>query len=423
MASTLTVSQLNRYLASNIKQDRKLNNIAVTGELADTNINARSGHMYFTIKDNDAKISAIMFSSCVERLRFMPKNGMQILALGSAEYYQRDGIMQIKCTDMTPLGEGAQKAELERVKQKLSKMGVFSDENKKVLPESPRKIGVITSLDGAAVHDVLKTIKGRFPSANVVISPTSVQGVYAEQDICSAIKRADNCGCDVLILTRGGGSGEDLKTFNAESVTMAVYNCKTPIISAVGHEVDTTLCDYAADDRASTPTAAAMKAVPETKNLSKTLEFYEDSIYKTMNLKLGKYELRFVILCNKLSSLSPSAVLDNNIRRLEEQRKRLLSLSPSGIIKEYEDELSQLDKDINTAVNSVADLHLHTLEKEYSRLCALDPLAVLKRGYAHVTDESGKTITAEKANVGDTVNIKTAGLDMTAKILTVNKIH
>ncbi len=398
MASTLTVSQLNRYLASNIKQDRKLNNIAVTGELSDPNINARSGHMYFTIKDSDAKISAIMFSSCVERLRFMPENGMQILALGSAEYYERDGKMQIKCTDMTPLGEGAQKAALERVKKKLSQMGVFSDENKKVLPESPRKIGVITSLDGAAVHDVLKTIKGRFPSANVVISPTSVQGAYAEQDICNAIKRADDCGCDVLILTRGGGSGEDLKTFNAESVTMAVYNCKTPIISAVGHEIDTTLCDYAADDRASTPTAAAMKAVPETKNLSKTLAIYENSINTAMKAMLDVYYSRF----ERLSG-------------------RMLSVSPFGTIEKYETRLSQIDKRMNIAVNSAAASRFHTLEREYSRLCALDPLAVLKRGYAHVTDENGKTITADTANVGDNVNIKTSELEMTAKILTVNK--
>lgn len=398
MASTLTVSQLNRYLASNIKQDRKLNNIAVTGELSDPNINARSGHMYFTIKDSDAKISAIMFSSCVERLRFMPENGMQILALGSAEYYERDGKMQIKCTDMTPLGEGAQKAALERVKKKLSQMGVFSDENKKVLPESPRKIGVITSLDGAAVHDVLKTIKGRFPSANVVISPTSVQGAYAEQDICNAIKRADDCGCDVLILTRGGGSGEDLKTFNAESVTMAVYNCKTPIISAVGHEIDTTLCDYAADDRASTPTAAAMKAVPETKNLSKTLAIYENSINTAMK-----------------------AMLDVYYNRFERLSGRMLSDSPFGTIEKYETRLSQIDKRMNIAVNSAAASRFHTLEREYSRLCALDPLAVLKRGYAHVTDENGKTITADTANVGDNVNIKTSELEMTAKILTVNK--
>lgn len=398
MASTLTVSQLNRYLAMNIKQDMKLNNIAVTGELADLKANFRSGHMYFSIKDSDAKISAVMFSSCVQRLRFMPEDGMQILALGSIEYYERDGKMEIKCTDMTPLGEGAQKAALERTKQRLSQMGVFSEENKKKLPESPRKIGVITSLDGAAVHDVLSVIERRFPSARVVISQTSVQGVYAEQDICSAIKRADDSGCDVLILTRGGGSGEDLKTFNAESVTMAVYNCKTPIISAVGHEVDTTLCDYAADMRAPTPSAAAEIAVPQSKDLSKTLAIYENSINTAMKAMLDMYYSRF-----------------------ERQRGRMLSSSPFGIIEKYETEHSQLDKRLSTAVNLAVALRLHALEREYSRLCALDPLAVLKRGYAHVTDENGKTITADTANVGSTVNIKTAELDMTAKILTVNK--
>ena len=423
MASTLTVSQLNRYLASNIKQDRKLNNIAVTGELADLNINLRSGHMYFTIKDSDAKISAVMFSYSVERLRFMPKDGMQILALGSVEYYERDGKMEIKCTDMTPMGEGAQKAALEKVKQKLSQMGVFSDENKKKLPQSPRKIGVITSLDGAAVHDVLSVIKRRFPSAKVVISPTAVQGVYAEQDICNAIKRADNCDCDVLILTRGGGSGEDLKTFNAESVTMAVYNCKTPIISAVGHEVDTTLCDYAADMRAPTPSAAAEIAVPQSKDLSKTLAIYENSINTAMKTVINAYYSRFEIQHGRLLSSSPNVILDKYNSRFEMQRSRMLSLSPFGIIEKYETRLSQLDKHMNIAVTSAAAYRCHTLEREYSRLCALDPLAVLKRGYAHVTDKNGKTITAEKANVGETVNIKTAELEMTAKILTVNKDH
>ena len=397
MASTLTVSQLNRYLASSVKQDIKLKNIAVKGEISNLKAGYRSGHIYFTVKDSEASLRAVMFCSNVERLKFMPRDGMEILALGSVEYYERDGNLQIICTDLAPVGEGAVRAAVEETKRRLEKMGVFKEENKKKLPESPRRIGVITSMSGAVKHDILNVIKRRFPAANVVFSPASVQGAQAEEEICRAISNADKAGCDVLILARGGGSSEDLMTFNSEKVTMAVFNCKTPMISAVGHETDTTLSDYAADMRAPTPSAAAELAVPQTEGISRTVMTYERAISNAFGRVIAEYE-----------------------RYADRQIERLYAATPMNIISGYEERVSEYRVRMKRAAAAYVKRGEQKLSLEYSRLDALDPLAVLGRGYAIVTDSEGKTIKPETAQVGGTIGVKTKDMEMSARILTVS---
>lgn len=395
MSSTYTVSQLNRRIAQSFKLDKQLHNIAVTGEISNLRV-SNNGHMYFTLKDSQTSISAVMFGFHVEQLRFMPEDGMEIIAIGEVEFYEVRGSTQLKCTSMAPMGAGRVLASIEQTKKKLADKGVFSEENKQKLPKSPKTIGVVTSPGGAVIQDIINVVSRRYAGARIIISPATVQGELAESSVCEAIKRADNAGCDVIILARGGGSAEDLMPFNSEKITMAVFDCKTPIISAVGHETDTTLADYAADMRAPTPSAAAEIAVPETRELGHDIDTLISAMKNAMRIRAASAE-------NGLSKLTG----------------RLLTLSPDKTIRSSETHLQDIRRKLEQSIEGKIDRSENRLRGEYSRLDALNPLAVLSRGYAIVTDADGKTVKRESIRESDTVSIRTSEMLMTARVLSV----
>ena len=261
--NTLTVSQVNRYIKAILDEAQPLNRIYVSGEISNFKHYRQSGHMYFTLKDNSSQLKCVMFAGNNSSLKFTPEDGMSVVCFGKVSAYERDGQYQLYVSSMQPNGLGALALAYEQLKQRLEKEGYFAPEHKKSVPKYPTKIGVATSNMGAAVEDIKNIISRRFPLAEIVICPTVVQGGDASEDIASSVKFLDTLGVDVIIVGRGGGSMEDLWAFNTMPVIQAVYDCNTPIISAVVHETDFTLCDFVADLRAPTPSAAAELAVPD----------------------------------------------------------------------------------------------------------------------------------------------------------------
>ncbi|MBO5291012.1 MAG: exodeoxyribonuclease VII large subunit, partial [Clostridia bacterium] len=269
-----SVAQLNNYVKSVLDNDENLNHLFVTGEISNYKPHY-SGHMYMTIKDETASIKAVMFAGNASRLKFKPENGMKVIIFGTVSLFQRDGSYQLYINDMQPDGIGALNIAFEQLKKKLEAEGLFSNQYKKPIPKFPQKVGVVTSATGAAVQDIFNVLKRRYPVAEVVLRPCQVQGDGAANDIANAIKEFNKVkGADVLIVGRGGGSIEDLWAFNEEIVARAVFDSEIPVISAVGHETDVTICDFVADLRAPTPSAAAECAVPDCFELKANLLSY-----------------------------------------------------------------------------------------------------------------------------------------------------
>ncbi|MBR3789927.1 MAG: exodeoxyribonuclease VII large subunit [Clostridia bacterium] len=376
-----SVTELNNFVKSLLDNNESLKSVFVTGEISNFK-NHYSGHMYMTIKDEGGAIKAVMFSSYASRLKFVPENGMKVIIFGSVSLYSKDGSYQLYITDMQPDGIGALNLAYEQLKEKLSKEGLFNQENKKTIPAFPQKIGVATAPDGAAVRDIFSILKRRFPLAEIVFCPVAVQGASAAPEIAKAIKIFnEKSACDVLIIGRGGGSLEDLWAFNEEVVARAIFESQIPIISAVGHETDFTIADFVADLRAPTPSAAAELSVPDIIELKSEL--------------LGLKQHLTVLIKNKL-----------NYEReyLENTEKRLSILSPTNKILNSRQELSNLYEKI---VNSI-ELKLNNEKSKISvlsgKLNALSPLDVLARGYS-ISYNNDMPITSVK-NVGNGDNIK-----------------
>ena len=260
--AVLTVTQLNRYAAFQLKEDRHLQHLLIRGEISGFTRNQRSGHCYFILKDAESSVRAVLFRNQASRISIPLANGISVIAAATATLYEREGTFQLCVTDLQMDGVGAQQSALEQRKKQLAALGVFDAARKRPLPAFPKKIGVVTSASGAAIHDIEQVIRRRFPLVQLMLFPAQVQGDSAPESISHAIQRASQSDCDVLIVGRGGGSAEDLQAFQTEVVVMAVFHCSIPVISAVGHEIDQTLTDYAADLRAPTPSAAAELAVP-----------------------------------------------------------------------------------------------------------------------------------------------------------------
>ena len=263
MMTVLSVSKLNFYLRALLEGDAPLQNLYVSGEISNFKRYPTSGHCYFTLRDEKAQLKCVLFAAQGAHLRFAPENGMRVICRGRVSVYERDGVYQLYVDDMQPQGAGALAVAFEQLKSRLAAAGLFDESHKQPIPKYPRRIGVATSAYGAAVADIKQITARRFPAAELVIAPTVVQGDGAPESIARSIEQLDKMGLDVLIVGRGGGSMEDLWAFNTETVINAVYTCKTPIISAVGHETDFTITDFVADMRAPTPSAAAELAVPD----------------------------------------------------------------------------------------------------------------------------------------------------------------
>lgn len=389
----MTVTQVNRYIAFKLKEDKSLKGIIVSGEISNFKYYASSGHMYFTLKDNESSIKAVMFRSYASQLRFMPESGMKVIVTASVQVYEKDGVYQLYVSDMQPDGAGALFLACEQLKKKLSEEGIFNEEHKKPVPMMPGKIGIVTSLEAAALQDMLRIISERFPIAEVTVFPALVQGAGAPASLCRAVKYADSKELDLLICGRGGGSFEDLMAFNDEELARCIYSCKTPIISAVGHETDTSVSDLAADLRAPTPSAAAEKAVPDRKNLLGALNNLQKVMENAMFSKL-----------------------DEKYGRLDVLAKRLEAASPSGKILPAKEKLSSLQKRLNDLYKMSLNRYAAEIGEKAARLDSLSPLKTLGRGFSLVYKDEKLINSAKKVSSGDEVKIVFADGSVTAEI-------
>lgn len=400
--NVLTVSQINTFIKAVFAERQELRNVYISGEISNFTHCYRSGHMYFTLKDENAQIKAVMFSSYASRLKFQPESGMKVICRGYISVYEKSGEYQLYVDDMQPDGLGALNLAYEQLKAKLFAEGVCGDDVKKQLPRYPRKIGVVTSDIGAAVEDIKNITARIWPLANVVIAPTLVQGANAAPDIVKSIVRLDNAGdIDVIIVGRGGGSVEDLWAFNTEGVARAVINCKTPIVSAVGHETDFTICDFVADLRAPTPSAAAEIICPDI----------EAEIAHCENLK------------NMLSRLE-SDKIDEEMQYIADLTETSVLASPENFLKEHGDYLGELSSRFCRAF----DLTLGDKENIFAmllgKLNALSPLAVMQRGYAVAKESGGKIIkSVSQISANDDLKIEFADGNAVCKVCEVNKIE
>ncbi len=384
MSSILTVSQLNRYISFKLKDDIKLRGILVKGEISGFTNHYKTGHFYFTLKDGESMIKAVMFNNFASRLKFMPENGMSVIVSGNVQVFERDGVYQIYATDMQPDGFGTLYMAYEQLKDKLSKEGLFDADHKKQLPPFPRKIGIVTSPGAAALQDMINIISRRYPIAEITVFQALVQGENAPDSICRAISMADLCGLDLIIVGRGGGSAEDLFCFNSEKIARAVYMCETPVISAVGHETDTTIIDFVSDLRAPTPSAAAELAVPDISVLRSAVTGLEKKLYSVFSGYLDKRQAEIGRYADKIASLSPSAVLDKNEAVLSEKTKHLENAA-NGYINSRENKLANL----------------------VVRLDLLSPLKIMSKGYSLVYNSSDMIVqNADDLCKGDHVRIR-----------------
>ncbi len=391
----LKVSQLNFYLKSLIENDANLRYVFLEGEISNLTDHYSSGHIYFSLKDEKSVVKAVMFSYAAKNLRFRPENGMKIIARGRVSVYEPSGQYQLYVEDMQPDGIGALSIQFEQLKEKLTKEGLFDKAHKKPIPKYPETIGVITSPTGAAVRDIMNILSRRYPSADVVMCPVLVQGNNAAPQLTDAIKRfSENKIADVVIIGRGGGSIEDLWAFNDENLARAIYNCETPVISAVGHETDFTICDFVSDLRAPTPSAAAELAVPDSNELLQELLAQEQYLRSIMDKKFLDIEHSLSNSARLLSAFSPSKKIDDGLNSLQNIKKRMLILS-----------------------ENVVDLNTHNLTKIASKLSALNPVSVLMRGYSYITDANDNTVSSiNDIKTGDKINIKVYDGDFTAVV-------
>lgn len=378
-----SVSQLNSYVKGVLDRDENLAHIFVTGEISNFKPHY-SGHLYMTVKDEASSVKAVMFAGNASKLRFRPENGMKILAFGTVSLFPRDGSYQFYINDMQPDGVGALNIAFEQLKKKLEAEGLFKKEYKKPLPRFPRKVGVVTSATGAAVQDIFNVLKRRFPMAEVVLRPCQVQGEGAAEDVAKAIYEFNDLkGADVLIVGRGGGSIEDLWAFNEEVVARAVFASEIPVISAVGHETDYTICDFIADLRAPTPSAAAECAVPDSYELKSNLIALQQRIF---SLTKNKIDLER----GRLNAIEKNGVLRDPLTKINDNRK----------------ELAYLYEKLYGLVNNQIDSNKLKLSALAGKLDVLSPLNVISRGYALV-EKAEKPVTSVKAlKVGENIIIK-----------------
>lgn len=381
----LSVSQLNRYIKMNFDADENLANIFISGEISNFTNHYRTGHLYFTLKDDSAAVRAVMFNSSAKRLKFMPEDGMKVIARGRVSVYEASGQYQLYVDDMQPDGVGALNLAYEQLKEKLQKEGLFSELHKKPLPPYPEKVGVITSPTGAAVRDIINVLGRRFPYAEIVFCPVLVQGEGAHLQLTDAVNLFNSeRAADVIIIGRGGGSIEDLWEFNDEGLARAVYNSEIPVISAVGHETDFTICDFVADMRAPTPSAAAELAVPDANELQYALSALKNRMFLNVSSGIADRRSRLEYLTSKGALKSPDEMLSNRSQRLDTAFSKMLS--------SYENRIGGKKVEFISAATA---------------LSKLDPMSVLMRGFAFVSDKSGKNVySSQSLAKGDKINVR-----------------
>ena len=380
----LTVSELNGFIKDILENVPPLSNIMVRGELSNYKIYP-SGHHYFTLKDGDSALKCVMFKGSAMKLRFRPENGMQAVATGRISVYPRDGVYQLYCSSLSADGVGDLYVAFEQLKEKLYREGLFDPAHKKPLPQYPRRIAIITSSAGAAVHDMIRILRSRYPLAKVLLLPVRVQGVEAPPEIVGAIRYANRHQlADVIITGRGGGSIEDLWAFNDERVARAIFASEIPVISAVGHEPDVTIADFVADKRASTPSNAAELAVPERRDLIKHLQSVESAMTKSVLAGLEKASARLDNVRQKRVMQDPMATIDDRRLHLDNVQQRM------GL----------------TAQRKLSG-QMQRFTRLAASLDALSPLKVLGRGFAMAQKEDGTVLrSAAQVCLGERIEVQ-----------------
>ena len=401
----LTVSQVNAYINRMLKYDRNLQNIYIRGEISNYKTYP-SGHSYFTLKDDKSQIPAVMFKGRKHSLKFQPEDGMKVIIKGKIEVYERDGKYQLYATTITEDGIGELHIAFEQLKKKLDSEGLFDDAHKKEIPKYPQRIGVVTARTGAAIRDIITTIKRRYRYCEVLVFSTRVQGEMAANQIVRQIRHAQQFDIDTLIVGRGGGSIEDLWPFNEEIVAREIYACRIPVISAVGHEIDWTISDFVADIRAATPTAAAEIAVPEISEVKYKLNQLTQRTNKAINEKLIQNKQKIENISQKQIFKNPESIYEIKQMHLDNLLGKL-NLTSKNIITENRNRLLKIEsrsvlRNPNEVTKAKRDIFIRNVDK----LTILDPLLTLKRGYSIAKMDDKVVSSAKDVKTGDELDIE-----------------
>lgn len=393
--NVLSITQLNEYIRGRMDSDPLLAQVAVRGEISNYKLYP-SGHHYFTLKDDGSALRCVMFKGNAMRLRFRPENGMKIIAMGKVSVYPRDGAYQLYCTAMTMDGVGDLYAAFEQLKKKLAAQGLFDPAHKKPLPRYPGTIGIITSSAGAAVHDMLRILRKRYPLSRVRLLPVRVQGAEAPGEIAAAIGYANHYHlADLLIVGRGGGSIEDLWAFNDEQVAYAIYHSEIPVISAVGHEPDVTISDYVADLRAATPSNAAELAVPDQDALRQSLDAMANAMASSLNRQVKAARQHLMVLSASPALQGPTGYLEQRKQSVELLKNRLVAAQNQNITRAKQRYIAQI-----------------------SKLEAMSPLKVLTRGYSMVQTERGEVVrSVSQVSLGERIRVRLSDGTLSATVM------
>jgi len=397
--NVLSITQLTEYIRGKLDSDALLNQVAVRGEISNYKVYP-SGHHYFTLKDENCALKCVMFKGNAMRLRFRPENGMKVIAMGKVSVYPRDGAYQLSCTAMAMDGVGDLYAAFEQLKKKLAAQGLFDPAHKKPLPSYPGTIGIITSSAGAAVHDMLRILRKRYPLTRVRLLPVRVQGVESPGEIAAAIRYANYYRlADVLIVGRGGGSIEDLWAFNDEQVAYAIYESEIPVISAVGHEPDVTISDYVADLRAATPSNAAELVVPDQDSLQQNLDAMSASMAAALNRQLKAAQQHLNVLSQSPALRSPTGYIEQREKGLEMLKNRMISAQNQNIQRKNARYIAAV-----------------------SKLDAMSPLKVLTRGYSMAQNERGEVLrSVRQAELGERIDLHLSDGTLAATVMEIKE--
>ena len=400
MADYINVTSLNRLAKQVLAQCDPLNDLIVCGEISGFTRHYKSGHLYFTLKDENASIKTVMFRSQAQLLNFEPQNGMLVLVYGRATIYERDGAFQLYADYMKPFGAGAAQMAFDALYKKLEAEGLFAPERKRPLPAVPRCIGVVTSKTGAAWQDVQNVIRRRWPMVKLLLAPVSVQGIEAERSITEGIRRLDrDPRPDLILVTRGGGSKEDLWVFNAERIARAAAACRKPVVSAVGHEIDTSILDYVADLRAPTPSAAAELCVPDQSDVRQKIFILQQNIQKNI-------QNRCKLCYNRFDQLATAQILQRQHQQLARRERELAGLQ-AAVQQAAQHRMQDAQRSLQHAA-SVAQ--------------SLSPYAVLARGYA-LTERNGVPCSVEALHPGEAVTLRGAKAAAECRIEAVHNLE
>jgi exodeoxyribonuclease VII large subunit len=419
--AVFSVAQINEYIKYLIEDSPVLDSVYIVGEISNLTAYHTSGHMYFSLKDESGVLRAVMFKSSAQRLKFRPENGMRVIVHGRITVYPPSGQYQISCDTMEPDGFGALAAAFEQLKAKLSAEGLFDESRKKPIPAFPAAVGVITSPTGAAVRDIINILTRRCPTTKMILFPTLVQGDGAPKQLSSGILYFNKYKTvDVIIIGRGGGSLEELWAFNDEALTRTIAESEIPVISAVGHETDFTICDFVSDLRAPTPSAAAELAVPDREELLQKIRLYRDALDTHMRTKLKSNRLALGAMAQKRVLQSPDSFLQN--RRMDiDNLTAKLALSAERRIKAAHTVLDPLNTRLHQSMQTQLSKDRTQFLSKAAKLDALNPLSVLTRGYSAVFNDDGQNLrSVADVKQGDTVHLRLTDGTLDAK---VTEIH